>query len=67
MIALHESTVEEFRQRIAKISDPKLIETGKAAAYMSDPKIQREIRPVFAMQVRECRAEWRRRHPKSAS
>jgi len=49
------------------MSNEKLIEFGKAAAYMSDPKIQREVRPEFVMQLRECRAEWRRRNPKKNS
>ena len=64
MIRLVHSTLEEFRDRLAKMSDEKLIQFGKDSAYMSDPKIQREVRPEFVMQVRECRAEWLRRHPK---
>jgi hypothetical protein len=63
-IKLVDSTAEEYRRRLEKMSDERLLKEGEAAAYMSDPKIQREVRPEFVMQLRQCRAEWRRRHPK---
>jgi hypothetical protein len=59
---------ESFRLRIAKFTDAKLAEYGKAAAYMADPKrpsADRKTRNLVAeAQLVECRAEWRRRHPK---
>ena len=67
MIRLVHSTLQEFRDRLAKMSDETLIQFGKDAAYMSDPKIQRVVGPEFVMQLRECRAEWRRRNPKKKS
>ena len=42
-IKLVDSTAEEYRRRLEKMSDEKLVQFGKDAAYMSDPKIQREI------------------------
>jgi hypothetical protein len=69
MIAESKFTVEDFRKRIQAISDDQLIRFGKAAAYMADPKYSadgRMVEPVFKIQLQECRAEWRRRHPKTA-
>ena len=44
------------------MSDARLLDEGKAAAYMADPKAQRGgVNPEFVMELRECRAEWRRR------
>jgi hypothetical protein len=68
MIAETAFTVEEFRKRIRAISDDQLIRFGKAAAYMADPRNsadRRSVEPVFKIQLQECRAEWRRRHPKT--
>jgi hypothetical protein len=69
MIAATKFTVEDFRKRIQAISDDQLIRFGKAAAYMADPKYSadgRTVEPVFKVQLQECRAEWKRRHPKTA-
>jgi hypothetical protein len=60
-------TVEDFRARIRKMTDEQLIRFGKAARYMADPRNSangRSVEPVFVVQLRECREEWRRRHPK---
>jgi hypothetical protein len=70
MIAETKFTVEDFRKRIQAISDEDLVRTGKAAAYMADPKYSadgRTVEPVFKIQLQECRAEWRRRHPRAES
>jgi hypothetical protein len=67
MIAETAFTVEHFKKRIQAISDDQLIRFGKAAAYMADPKYSadgRTVETVFKTQLQECRAEWRRRHPK---
>lgn len=68
MIAEIQFTVEDFRRRIQAMSDEKLVQTGKAARYMADPlnsADKRSVRDVFVVQLRECRAEWARRHPKN--
>jgi hypothetical protein len=63
-INLVETTQEEYRARIATMSDDRLIQEGEAARHMCDPQIQYEVRAVFVMQLRECITEWRRRHPR---
>ena len=68
MIAETAFTLEEFRKRIQAISDDQLIRFGKAAAYMADPRNsadRRSVEPVIKIQLQECRAEWKRRHPKT--
>lgn len=68
MIAETKFTVEEFRKRIQAMSDGQLLRYGKAAAYMADPKYSadgRTVEPVFKIQLQECRAESKRRHPKA--
>ena len=62
-IAFVDEDVEKYRARLQRMSDERLIQEGEAARYMSDPRIQREIQPVFVMQLRQCVREWRRRHP----
>ena len=68
MIAETKFNVEDFRRRIEKLPDAELLRYGKAAAYMSDPKYSadgRTVEPVFKIQLQECRAEWKRRYPKT--
>lgn len=68
MIAETKFTMEEFRKRIQAMTEAQLLRYGKAAAYMADPKFSadgRTVEPVFKIQLLECRAEWRRRHPKA--
>jgi hypothetical protein len=70
VIAQTEFRIEEFRKRLRAMSDEQLIRYGKAARFMSDPKNEPdggEVREVYKIQLRECRAEWRRRHPKTAA
>jgi hypothetical protein len=60
-------TVEDFRKRLQTLSDEQLIRFGKAARYMADPRNSANgcsVEPVFKIQLKECREEWRRRHPK---
>jgi hypothetical protein len=67
MIAETKFTVEDFRKRIQGMTDEALLRTGKAAAYMADPKYSadgRTVEPVFKTQLQLCREEWHRRHPK---
>jgi hypothetical protein len=68
VIAETKFTVEDFRKRLQAMSDAQLLRYGKAAAYMADPKYSadgRTVETVFKIQLQECRAEWRRRHPKA--
>ena len=50
------------------MSEEQLLRCGNAARYMADPlnsADKRSVRDVFVVQLRECRAEWARRHPKN--
>jgi hypothetical protein len=67
MIAETQFTVEDFRKRIQAMTDEKLVQMGKAAKYMTDPRNsadKRTVRDVFVTQLQLCREEWIRRHPK---
>ena len=60
--------IEQIRARIRKMSDTELRKHGRAASDLSDPKKNfGPPNPAFKIQLDEARAEWRRRHPKSAS
>ena len=60
--------IEQIRERIRKMSDAELRKYGRAARDLADPKKNFGPRnPAFTIQLDEARAEWRRRHPKSAS
>jgi len=67
-IAFSELSVEELRVRLQKMSDEELVKFGKAAAYMCSPKanLRQPPREEFVIQLKEARAEWRRRHPKNS-
>jgi hypothetical protein len=57
--------VEQLRSRLRKMNDDQLREFGKAAQYMVTPwaNLGQPPREVFVIQLGECEAEWRRRHP----
>jgi hypothetical protein len=63
MVAISEYRLEEFKARLQKMSDEQLIRYGKAARYMSDPK-NGSVNAVYVEQLKACKEEWRRRHPK---
>jgi hypothetical protein len=68
MIAETQFTVEDFRKRIQLMTDEKLVQMGRAARYMADPRNPadgRSVESVFTIQLQECREEWKRRHPKT--
>jgi hypothetical protein len=68
MIAEIQFTVEDFKKRIQLMTDEKLVQMGKAARYMADPGKSADkhtVRDVYVTQLRECKREWRRRHPKN--
>jgi hypothetical protein len=56
--------VDELRERFRRITDEQLLAFGKAARYMCTPKanLGQPPREPFVIQLREARAEWRRRH-----
>jgi hypothetical protein len=49
------------------MTEEQLINFGKAARFMCSPEANRYEPPreVFVIQLKEARAEWRRRHPKN--
>ena len=55
--------LDELRGRLLKISDGDLTAFGKAARYMcsSMANLGKPPREPFVIQLREARAEWRRR------
>jgi hypothetical protein len=62
-VRLEESTLEELRERLRKMTDAQLLSFGKSAAsvckivpFVNDPPPR-----AFTMQLEEARAEWRRR------
>jgi hypothetical protein len=68
MVTIAEWNVEGFRKRIQAMTDEKLVQMGKAARYMADPKNSANrcsVELVFIVQLQECREEWKRRHPKA--
>jgi hypothetical protein len=67
MVEMAEWNADEFRQRIRKMTDEKLIQMGKAARYMAGPRNsadKKTSRDVYRVHLHECVAEWKRRHPK---
>jgi hypothetical protein len=69
MISLQPFNEDEFRQRVQKFTDDKLIEYGGACKwdcpYPDRDDGDRQARSNMAIQLRLCRDEWRRRHPKA--
>ena len=60
-----ELNVEEFCQHLKTMAETELLRFGQAAKYMCSPEANYgPPREVFIVQLRESRAEWRRRHPK---
>ena len=55
-----------LRERLSRMSDDQLVLYCKAAKYMSTPQANRGESPLpdYIIQLDECCAEWRRRHPK---
>jgi hypothetical protein len=59
--------VEELRAQLRKMDDVKLCEFGQAARYMTTVRANSDKPPlqIYAVQLAEATAEWRRRHPKN--
>ena len=59
--------VEKFRAEILKMDDVELVKNGKMSVFLCPPR-QNSGKPPkgqWAGQLKECRTEWKRRHPKS--
>jgi hypothetical protein len=60
--------LDEFHARLREMTDAELFRYGKAARYMCSPTAYFGDAPreTFVIQLRECRAEWKRRknHPR---
>src|ERR1039457_1690143 len=67
-VRLEESTIEQVRERLRKMTDEQLLSFGKSAAsvckvvpFVNDPPPR-----AFVIQLEEARAEWRRRRGENA-
>jgi hypothetical protein len=57
--------LEQLRARLRKMTDTELRGFGKAARFMCHPGLKGEPpRECFVLQLKEARAEYRRRYPK---
>ena len=63
MIQSVEFDLEALRKMLQDMPTPILKKFGEAAAYMASPKANQGEPPrqVFVIQLREARAEWKRR------
>lgn len=61
--------VDAFRTRLSKMNDKDLIALGKNLTFLCSPaqNFGKPPREVWAIQLKEAREEWRRRHPKAES
>jgi hypothetical protein len=59
-----EFDIEALHDRWRKLSDAELLKFGKAARYMTSPyaNLGKPPREVFAIQLKEARAEFKRRN-----
>jgi hypothetical protein len=62
-VAFSECNTESVRLRLQTMDDGALKRFGRAAAFLCSPEANfgKPAREVFVMQLREARAEWRRR------
>jgi len=64
-IALEEFDAQKYREFVQTLSDEALIREGKKLRWLSgDGKIVSTTPSAFAEQLKICREEYRRRHPK---
>jgi hypothetical protein len=62
-IGFKEFDIQQFRAQIAKMSDAELISMGRILRSLCEPRLVSPNKSTFDIQLEECRAEWRRRHP----
>jgi hypothetical protein len=64
-IAMRQFDEDEYRSRVRAMSDQDLIAEGKNLRWLSgDGKIVSTMPCAFYEQLKICREEYRRRHPK---
>jgi hypothetical protein len=64
-IALQEFDEQKYRDFVRTLSDEALIKEGKQVRWLSgDGKIVSTMPSAFDEQLKICREEYRRRHPK---
>jgi hypothetical protein len=56
--------VGEFRAQLRAMAEPELLWIGKSLRNLCN---SRNPNPVFVVQLKEAREEWRRRHPTTPS
>jgi hypothetical protein len=66
-IGFQEFDVGQFRAEIAKMSDAELLRLGRSLRRLCYPRVVAPTKSAFDIQLEECRAEWRRRHPPKRS
>jgi hypothetical protein len=65
-IAFQDFDVQKYRDFVHTLSDEALIKEGKKMRWLSrDGKIVTTKPSTFAEQLKICREEYRRRHPKT--
>jgi hypothetical protein len=64
-IALQEFDAQKYREFVRTLSDEALIREGKQVRWLSgDGKIVSTTPSAFDEQLKICREEWRKRHPR---
>jgi hypothetical protein len=59
-----ETQLQKLRERLRAMSDEELIAFGKSVRKLAEPRVIPGPDP-WKMQLKEARAEWRRRYPKA--
>ena len=59
-----EVQLQKLRERLRLMSDEELVKFGKQVSGLSEPRVG-VVNDPWPAQLREARAEWRRRHTKS--
>jgi hypothetical protein len=59
-----EFDIQSLQKRLREMSDEKLLQFGRDATYMCslNANLGQPPREVFAIQLKEAKLEWRRRH-----
>ena len=64
-IGFRKTTPEEIRAKLEKMTDAELIHHGELMREFAQPSPGRGVNEEWALQLKEARAEWRRRHPQA--
>ena len=63
-IAFRQFDEDEYRDRVRALSDDDLVKEGKKLRSLVGNVVSGGPPCVFDIELRICREEWRRRHPK---